>query len=84
MILQRDTQSPKTGSLPGVYVDLSYSGTESVMTSYYLCFEHPILSILCIFVSPERISVPVSLCVLVSCINSTGDSQLFNTSVYWA
>ncbi len=65
MILQRDTQSPKTGSLPGVHVDLSYSATESVMTSYYLCFEPPILSTLCIFVSSERISVPASLCWLV-------------------
>lgn len=82
MILQRDTQSPKTGSLPEVHVGLSYSGRGSVMTSYYFLFQPPILSTLCILVSPEKISVQVS--VLVTCTNRTGDSQLLNTSVHWA
>lgn len=75
-LLQRDTQSPKTGSLPGVHVDLSYSGRESVMTSYYFFFQPPILSTLCILVSPERISVPVSLCILYKPVT--------DTSVHWA
>lgn len=52
-----DTQSRKTGSLPRVHVDLSYSGRGSVMTSCSFFFQPLILSTLCILVSPGRINV---------------------------
>lgn len=77
VILQRDTQSPKTGSLPGGHVDLLHSGRGSVMTSYYF-FLHPEYSVY--FGLPWK---DKCTSVLVSCTNRTGDSQLFNTSVYW-
>ena len=44
VILQRDTQSSKTGSLPRGHVDLLPSGRGSVMTSYYF-FSHPEYSV---------------------------------------
>lgn len=53
----REIQSLHTGSMPGGHVDLSYSGSEIVMTSYSFFLQPTILTALCIFESFPRLSV---------------------------